>query len=176
MAGTKLDSRKDVYRGEFFVFVGIESGNTVEEVPIAFASTATLEVTTEEIDISNKMMGDWAGSLPGKKSYTVSSESLLTRKEGAVSYDTLLKAQIESKTLPFYFGEAASSDKDNFGGTFTPDKTKMNYTGEVMITSLSISSENGQIAKCSASFKGVGGLSQVPGTASGGGGETPNPA
>lgn len=160
MAGVKLDSRQDVYRGELFVFVG--------DQPIAFASTATLEVTTEEIDISNKMMGDWSGSLPGKKSYTVSSESLITRKEGAMSYDTLLAKQIAGETLSFFFGEATAADKDNFGGTFTQDKTKMNYTGEVMITSMSVTSEAGQIAKCSSSFKGIGGLSQVKGTAAGG--------
>lgn len=160
MAGVKLDSRQDIYRGELFVFVG--------DQPIAFASTATLEVTTEEIDISNKMMGDWSGSLPGKKSYTVSSESLITRKEGAMSYDTLLAKQIAGETLTFYFGEASAVDKDNFGGTFTQDKTKMNYTGEVMITSMSVTSEAGQIAKCSSSFKGIGGLSQVKGTAAGG--------
>lgn len=159
MAATKLDSRKDIYRGELFVFVG--------EQPIAFASTATLEVTTEEIDISNKMMGDWAGSLPGKKSYTVSSESLMTRKDGAMSYDTLLAKQIAGETLSFFFGEAMAADKDNFGGTFNQDKTKMNYTGEVMITSMSLTSEAGQIAKCSSSFKGIGGLSQVEGTAAG---------
>lgn len=156
MAATKLDSRKDIYRGELFVFVG--------DQPIAFASSATLEVTTEEIDISNKMMGDWSGSLPGKKSYTVSSESLVTRKEGAMSYDTLLAKQIAGETLSFYFGEASSADKDNFGGTFTQDKSKINYTGEVMITSMSISSEAGQIAKCSSNFKGIGGLSQVEGS------------
>ncbi len=159
MAGTKLDSRKDIYRGELFVFVG--------DQPIAFASTATLEVTTEEIDISNKMMGDWAGSLPGKKSYTVSSESLITRKEGAMSYDTLLAKQIASETLTFFFGSAKAEDKDNFGGTFEKDTDQMSYTGEVMITSLSVTSEAGQIAKCSSSFKGIGGLSQVQGTASG---------
>jgi hypothetical protein len=159
MEATKLDSRKDIYRGELFVFVG--------EQPIAFASTATLEVTTEEIDISNKMMGDWAGSLPGKKSYTVSSESLMTRKDGAMSYDTLLAKQIAGETLSFFFGEATAADKDNFGGTFNQDKTKMNYTGEVMITSMSLTSEAGQIAKCSSSFKGIGGLSQVEGTAAG---------
>lgn len=159
MAGIKLDSRTDIYRGELFVFVG--------DQPIAFASTATLEVTTEEIDISNKMMGDWAGSLPGKKSYTVSSESLITRKEGAMSYDTLLAKQIASETLTFFFGSAKAEDKDNFGGTFEKDTDQMNYTGEVMITSLSVTSEAGQIAKCSSSFKGIGGLSQVQGTASG---------
>lgn len=156
MAGTKLDSRTDIYRGELFVFVG--------DQPIAFASTATLEITTEEIDISNKMMGSWSGSLPGKKSYTISSESLVTRKEGTMSFDTLLAKQIASETLNFYFGEASSTDKDNFGGTFDKDTKKMNYTGEVMITSLSVTSEAGQIAKCSSSFKGIGGLAQVAGT------------
>lgn len=155
MAGTKLDSRTDIYRGELFVFVG--------DQPIAFASTATLEVTTEEIDITNKMMGGWSGSLPGRKSYTVSSESLVTRKEGAMSYDTLLAKQIAGETLSFYFGEANAEDKDNFGGTFSKDTSKMNYTGEVMITSMSITSEAGQIAKCSSSFKGIGGLSPVKG-------------
>lgn len=159
MAGVKLDSRKDIYRGELFVFADGE--------PIAFASTATLEVTTEEIDISNKMMGDWSGSLPGKKSYIVSSEALITRKEGAMSYDALLKKQIAGETLEFFFGEATSADKDNFGGTFAQDTTKMNYTGEVMITSMSVTSEAGQIAKCSSSFKGIGGLSQVEGKPSG---------
>lgn len=151
-----MDSRTDIYRGELFVFVG--------DQPIAFASTATLEVTTEEIDISNKMMGSWSGSLPGKKSYTISSESLVTRKEGTMSFDTLLAKQIASETLNFYFGEASSTDKDNFGGTFDKDTKKMNYTGEVMITSLSVTSEAGQIAKCSSSFKGIGGLAQVAGT------------
>ena len=160
MAGTKLDSRTDIYRGELFVFVG--------DQPIAFASTATMEVTTEEIDISNKMMGSWSGALPGKKSYTISSESLVTRKEGTMSFDTLLAKQIASETLSFYFGEASSTDKDNFGGTFDKDTKKMNYTGEVMITSLSVTSEAGQIAKCSSSFKGIGGLAQVAGSELGG--------
>ena len=77
MAGTKLDSSADVYQGQLFAFIG--------EAPIAFASSATLEVSVEEIDISNKMMGSWAGSLAGKRSYTLSSESLITRKIGRAS-------------------------------------------------------------------------------------------
>ena len=91
---TKLDSSKDIYRGELMLFIGDE--------PIAFASSCGLDVSTEEIDISNKMMGDWAGSLPGKKSFTLSSESLLTRKEGAMSFDTLLSKQITGEVLDFF--------------------------------------------------------------------------
>ena len=162
MAGIKLDSRTDIYRGDLFVFI--------DSNPIAFASNATLEVTTEEIDISNKMMGNWSGSLPGKNSYTVNSESLMTYKEGAMSLSELLKKQIAGETLEFQFGSATAADKDNFGGTFEADATKESFSGEVMITSLSVTSESGQIAKCSASFKGIGALSQTAGTGDTGGG------
>lgn len=149
----KLDSSKDIYRGELMLFVS--------EDPIAFASSAGLDISTEELDISNKMMGDWAGSLAGKKSFTVSSESLLTRKEGAMSFDKLLEKQIAGEPLDFFFGSAKAEDKDNFGGTFSKDTAQKNYTGKVIITSLSLKSDNGQIVSCSASFKGVGALKPV---------------
>lgn len=110
MADKKLDSSKDIFRGELMLFIG--------EAPVAFGSSAGLDISTEELDISNKMMGDWAGSLAGKKSFTISSESLLTRKEGALSFDTLLEKQIVGDPLDFFFGSAKASDQDNFGGTF----------------------------------------------------------
>lgn len=153
MAATKLDSSVDIYRGELMLFIG--------EDPIAFGSSAGLDVSTEELDISNKMMGDWAGSLAGKKSFTISSESLLTRKEGAMSFDTLLDKQIAGEPLDFFFGSAKAADKDNFGGTFNKDTAQKNYTGKVIITSLSIKSDNGQIVSVSASFKGVGALAPI---------------
>ena len=111
-------------------------------------------------------MGDWAGSLAGKKSFTISSESLLTRKEGALSFDTLLEKQIVGDPLDFFFGSAKASDQDNFGGTFEKDDKQVNYTGKVIITSMSIKSDNGQIVSVSASFKGVGALTPVKPTTS----------
>lgn len=135
---------------------------------MAFATTATLEITTEAIDISNKMMGDWAGSLPGRKSYTISSEALITYKEGALSYGTLVDKQINGETIPFKFAEGTAVDADNFGGTFTPDATKDSFEGEVMITSLSLTSEQGNIARVTVNLQGIGGLVHNKGTASGG--------
>lgn len=158
MVAVKHDSNTDIVRGQLFLFLS--------EAPIAFATSAALEITTEEIDVSNKMMGDWAASLPGKKSYTISSESLLTRKEGQMSFDTLLDKMIAGETLDFAFGEATVANKTNTGGEFTLDPAKKNYTGTVMITSLSLKSDNGAIASCSSAFKGVGGLTPVtPGSA-----------
>ncbi len=153
MADKKLDSSKDIFRGELMLFIG--------EDPVAFGSSAGLDISTEELDISNKMMGNWSGSLAGKMSFTISSESLLTRKEGALSFDTLLEKQIAGDPLEFFFGSAEAADKDNFGGTFTKDTAQVNYTGKVIITSLSIKSDNGQIVSVSASFKGVGALESV---------------
>lgn len=168
MVTKKLDSSVDIFRGELMLFVG--------EDPIAFGSSAGLDISTEELDISNKMMGDWSGSLSGKKSFTISSESLLTRKEGAMSFDTLLDKQIKGDPLDFFFGSAKATDKDNFGGTYTKDTEQKNYTGKVIITSLSIKSDNGQIVSVSASFKGVGALKPVEGTVSGGEGEGEDPS
>ena len=153
MADKKLDSSKDIFRGELMLFI--------REAPVAFGSSAGLDISTEELDISNKMMGNWAGSLAGKMSFTISSESLLTRKEGALSFDTLLEKQIAGDPLDFFFGSAKASDQDNFGGTFEKDDKQVNYTGKVIITSLSIKSDNGQIVSVSASFKGVGALTPV---------------
>ena len=168
MADKKLDSSIDIFRGELMLFVG--------EDPIAFGSSAGLDISTEELDISNKMMGAWSGSLSGKKSFTMSSESLLTRKEGAMSFDTLLDKQIKGDPLDFFFGSAKATDKDNFGGTYTKDTEQKNYTGKIIITSLSIKSDNGQIVSVSASFKGVGALKPVEGTVSGGEGEGEDPS
>jgi hypothetical protein len=72
-----------------------------------------------------------------------------------------LDKQIAGDPLDFFFGSAKAEDQDNFGGTFNKDTTQKNYTGKVIITSLSIKSDNGQIVSVSASFKGVGALKPV---------------
>lgn len=155
MAGTplKYDSNKDIERGQLFLFLN--------DIPLAFCSSCSLEVSVEEVDTSNKMCGDWAAALPGKKSYTISAESLLTRLEGAMSFDTLLEKVSTGETLSFFFGSATKTEETATGGKFDKDMTKKSYKGTVMITSLSLKSDNGQIASSSAAFKGVGGLEPV---------------
>ena len=154
MPPIKHDSNTDIFRGQLFIFVG--------ENPIAYGTNATMNIATEEIDISNKMMsGGWAGALPGQKSFSITSDSLLTQKEGQISFDTLLDKQRNDETLEFFLGEAKVTEQTSTGGKFELDKTKKYYTGIVMITSLDLTSEVNGIANCSASLTGVGAL--VPG-------------
>ena len=151
MPAIKHDSNTDIFRGQLFIFVG--------ESPIAYGTSATMNITTEEIDITNKMMsGGWKGTLPGQKSFSITSESLLTQKEGQYSFDTLLDKQIKDETLEFFLGEAKVTEQTRTGGKFELDKTKKHYTGTVMITSLDLTSEVNGIASCSASFTGIGAL------------------
>ena len=151
MPPIKHDSNTDIFRGQLFIFI--------EENPIAYGKDATLNITTDEIDVSNKMMsGGWKGSLPGNKSFSVTSESLMTNAQGQVSFNALLNHQIKDKTLTFVIGEAKVTDPTPTGGEFEIDKSKPFYTGTIMITSLDVKSTDGDIATCSASFTGVGAL------------------
>lgn len=153
MPPIKHDSNEDILRGQLMLFI--------EDSPIAFATSAGMNISTEAVDVSNKMMGDWKASLPGKKSFTLSSEALVSKKTGHMSFDTLLAKQIKGETMDFYFGSAAVSNETNVGGEFEIDTTKDGYMGTVMITSLDLKSDNGQITTCSASFEGVGALVPV---------------
>ncbi|WP_018109822.1 hypothetical protein [Bacteroides propionicifaciens] len=153
MAAVKHDSNTDIFRGQLFVFIN--------DKPIAYGKDASMNVSTEEIDVSNKMVeGDWKTSLPGKKSFGITSESLLTQKEDQESFPSLLNKQIKGETLPFVFGQAKVTNPTATGGEFELDKTKPHWTGTIMITSLDVKSTDGDIATCSASFAGVGALKE----------------
>lgn len=153
MAVIKHDSKTDIFRGQLFIFV--------DGSPIAYGKDASMDITTAEIDISNKMMtGGWEGSLPGKKSFTVSSESLMTHKADQISFPSLLDKQIDDELLEFFMGETIVTDQTADGGQYAMDKSKPHYTGTIMITSLSVKSTDGDIATCSSSFKGVGKLNK----------------
>lgn len=152
----KHDSNKDVVKGSLFLFL--------DGKPLAFEKTSTLNLSADAIDTSNKMCGDWAASSPGKRSFSISSEMLITKLEGAMSYDTLLQAFTEGKFLEFKFGEAKVTEKTNVGGKFEIDTTKQHYKGSVWINSLDLVSNSGELCTSSAAFTGAGALETVAGT------------
>lgn len=146
----KHDSNEDIFRGQLFLFL--------DGKPVAYEKSATLSVTSSEVDVSNKMMGGWEASLYGKNGFSISCDALYTQAEGQLSYDALLDVLIAKKTLSFYFGQVIKTEETNTGGKFEKDLTKKNYTGTVMITSLDLASNDGEIATCNTSLKGVGAL------------------
>lgn len=152
----KLDSNTDIVRGSLFLFL--------DSQPLAFEKSSTLNLSVDAIDISNKTMGGWAGSAPGKKSFSISSEMLITRKTGTMSYDTLLEKVGTDSYLEFMFGDAKVTNRTNSGGEFELDNTKPFYKGSVWCNSLDLVSNDGELCTSSAAFTGTGALQRVPAT------------
>lgn len=147
MSNVKLDASTDIYKGQLHLFFG--------DTPLAFGKTASLEITAEEIDITNKMLGDWGGALSGKKSFSLQADAFYSKK--GESFDSLF-AKFEAGTpVDFTFSTATSEDQDSFGGTFTASED-VKFSGKVIVTSLSLQSNAGEYATFTATLKGVGKL------------------
>ena len=87
-------SEERILGDELFVYINT-SGTTWE--PLAYSTTCSLNLTSDTIDASNKMAGVWTAALPGKLSWTISTEALMSTDF----------TQNESKT--YYEGEAYCS-------------------------------------------------------------------
>jgi hypothetical protein len=147
------DSLKDIYTGQMLVYLG--------DNPLAFCKNAELKLSQDPLDAANKMAGNWDVPLGGKKSFNVTTESMLTHKNGACSYLDIAKAIISGATFAFWFGTVVETTAADGSKTYTKDTTEPSFTGTILPTECDIKSENGSIATCSGTFKGVGALTPV---------------
>ena len=151
----EYNSLKDIYTGQMFIYLG--------DSPLAFCKTAELKLTQDTLDAANKMAANWDVPLGGKKSFDVTTESMLTNKTGELSYNDIIAAIINGTTFSFWFGTVieTAGTTDTAAKTYAKDTTKPSFTGTILPTECDIKSENGSIATCSGTFKGVGALTPV---------------
>lgn len=135
---------------------------SVGGIPIAFAISAKLSITTDMVDTTNLMSGDWKDEIPGIKSFTVASEALLSHKTGAMSGESLLDSQLGDTLLDFVFGEYIRSGDETAGYSYALDTTKPSYTGKLRIASSEFTGENSKLKKYSVNFNGCGPLLKTP--------------
>lgn len=134
---------------------------TFNNKPLAFGKSCSLEITAETLDTSNKMSGDWKEFLVSKLSFTVSSDALLTYSDTAAAPDLanvakfgdLLTTWVKRTPIAFSLSKITKVE----GGGFSKDFDLV--TGRVIITSLRIQADDGQIATCSIQLQGTGELS-----------------
>lgn len=130
---------------------------------IAYATNHTLEISAETKDTSNKDEGggNWAAEEVGLLSWTASSENLYSTDGAGTKYEDLYDAMIAKTPIAAVFclrSEADSVTSVPQNG-WTPSVPK--YTGNVIITSLSLNAPNGEYATFTANFNGVGALTKV---------------
>lgn len=152
-AAGKYASNRDIKKGQLFIFLGGK--------PVAFATNASLTINGEITDTTNKMSGDWESGFISKKSFSISTEGLLTDKADTASYGNFMKTINNMEPLEFRFGDAVKAGNEADGYSFDKDDTKPYFKGSVNVESLELSSEAGSLAKFSMSGKGTGELTFV---------------
>lgn len=133
---------------------------------IAYATSHTLSLTANTVDISSKDHGFWGASDTGNLTWEATTENLYTES----GFDGLFNAYLAKTPVTIVFGYASNYDTNGLfleGGTqtagdsrptaWTADNSK-GYTGQAVITSLSVNANTGENATFSCTFTGRGAI------------------
>lgn len=131
---------------------------------LAMATSLSVEISADAIDISSKDSGRWSSSLLGKISWTASASNLFT----VADYSKLIDVMVANTPIEIVFATVKNYDTVTSGttdeeGMFTNTPTVWEsnddmYHGKVIVTSISLSANNGEVASYDVSFTGVGAL------------------
>lgn len=130
----------------------LTSGQTI----LAYSTNASLSIESETIDVSSKFSCRWNSNLNGKASYTITADALYCKKEGAMSFDTLLDLMLVGEPVEWYLGQEEDFEGACEENPHTLDTSKPFKTGKAVITSLSLDASQGEIASCSTTLTGAG--------------------
>lgn len=158
----KWDINTDLIQGDK-LNLWLVTGNTETGYDVlAYATSCSVQVDQETIDTSSKFSCRWNAVRGGRSSYTISADALYTNASGVTSFDTLLALMLGDKNVKWAIGEEtvykvtdATACEDN---PHTLDTGKFYYTGEALISSVSLEAGNNEIASCSISMTGSGSI------------------
>ena len=138
--------------GNLMLFLGESS----ESIPLA--TSHTMRISSDTVDVSNKDVasGKWAATEIGKFSWEVTTDNLYSDTAVEDLYEYMLAAE----PIDALFFQKDEDDDDDLpaGGSWTPSSTAKGFAGQVLITSLDLTAQNGENATFSASFTGYGEL------------------
>lgn len=156
------------YMGEELqIFFGSGSSATV----IACATSCSVNVDADTIDVSCKDTGRYGASKPGKISWTISSDALFTipaSGDTRYGYTKLMDALISGEKVRVSWGSVknyatyndASYQADEDGHVFNESNVQQNnddlYWGYATVGSLQLTADNGALSTYSVTLNGVG--------------------
>lgn len=128
---------------------------------IAYATSHTLTMSADTVDINTKDHGEWGSTTVNKINWSISTENLYTEED----YDMLFDLMVAKQKIKVVFGKKNEADSvivaDGDAANYTPNTTVTNMReGYVLITSLTANTPSGDNATFTAEFQGVGALSK----------------
>jgi len=104
-----METTKLAYGGDMMLFVG---GST-DKLPIAFSTSAKMEVKLSTRDISSKDSGYWKEKLGGRLEWSASTDALYTEalvtSTGISSYDELYTLMIARTPINLVFAATSGT-------------------------------------------------------------------
>lgn len=139
--------------GDLMLFV---HGNS-----IAYATSHTLEINADTVKTSNKDEGggNWESSEVNMLNWAATSENLYSVDGEGDNFDDLFDLMVAKTPIAAVFSKKSQDVEDVPTGGWTPSVPK--YSGNVIITSLSLNAPNGEYTTYTANFQGVGKLEKI---------------
>ena len=128
---------------------------------LAYATSHTLSITGNTIEISSKDSGYFGASEIGNITWEITSENLYVDSE----FDNLFTAMVAKNPITVTFGHADNYNANGLGDSSTnwiPDASvgAKYYQGPAIITSLQANANTGENATYSITLTGNGALEQ----------------
>lgn len=127
---------------------------------LAYATSHTLSITGNTVDISSKDHGYWGASEIGNITWEITSENLYVDSE----FDGLFSAMVAKSPITVTFGHANNYNANGLGSSdnWIPDASvgAKYYQGPAIITSLQANANTGENATYSITLTGNGALEQ----------------
>ena len=151
-----FDQNTDLELGEgLLLYVETKVGEVATLHPVAYATTHTVSVNGDTIDTSSKMSGAWQDFLVGQLNWQVTSESLVSKTSGHMSFNTLLSLMVKREPINIKIGTPTD------GTDFALDTSKPTLEGSAVITSLEKTSTKGEVCTSSLNLQGKGELKSL---------------
>jgi len=130
---------------------------------LACATSCSVNISADEIDTSCKDCAGFNSTLPGRVSWTVSSDNLFVIGDYTKLVDAMLSKSVLDITFATVsnFNSATEPDADGHrvptGGWTSSDDL---YHGKVTVSSIDLTADNGAVATYSVTFNGHGALTK----------------
>lgn len=126
-------------------------------IPLALATSCAFNFSVDAFDVTSKDSGSWSASIPGMKSWDMSTDNLY-----CPFADKLMALAIARTTLKLYWIPSLNTES---GNTVTHDpaltvdgNTYKYYVGDAWINNISSTAANNEASNYSVSFTGTGAL------------------
>jgi predicted secreted protein len=156
-----------VYGTDLVLLVEVTTNNWQ---PVAHATTHSIEITRDAREVSSKSTGEWKVSDYGKISWSGSVDALVSFDSGLMNYATMVDKMIARTKIkivsvlndpslvlaPETVGTPLNDTRVNYTLVDTKFKNATpTYSGEAIITSISVNAGEGENVSFSMSFTGA---------------------